>query len=480
MNLITKFEGKPGRRSWTLTARGRALLGAAAAVPFLMAAAAAQQSARSALTQQFISQGAQIREIPNGTIITPASSIIRPEDAGAKAHTNVKIFVPAALPAGPAANPQNAPPFSGLFFETPSSLACIYGLVAPAFGCNPNLFHTNATGGSKAIGIVDAYNAPNIVADLNAYSAQFGLPKVTRNVNFFIIYCGHTLASCSLTANPPPNDPGWAAEETLDVEMAHAMAPAAKIFLVEAASNSNADLLVAEDKASALVAAAGGGQVSNSWGEDEFASEAVLDAHFSKTGVVYFASSGDSPGTSWPAVSSKIVCVGGTSTSRNSVTTPLTPSAVGTFIGESTWDSAGGGPSTFIPRPAYQPAFVGAKRACPDISADANPETGVWVYCSVSSCGPGGPWWIYGGTSVASPLTAGIVNNAGGFKPTTTAELSLVYAGLGIASRWYDVKQGYCGRGIGSFADSTSVSIWAATGYDFCSGVGSPRTRAGK
>ncbi len=94
------------------------------------------------------------------------------------------------------------------------------------------------------------------------------------------------------------------------------MAPKAKIFLVEAASNSFTDLLVAEDCASKLVAAAGGGEISNSWGGSEFSGETANDSHFMKTGIVYFASTGDRAGTEYPSVSTSVVAVGGTTTSR--------------------------------------------------------------------------------------------------------------------------------------------------------------------
>lgn len=412
----------------------------------------ARNTARSAVIQQFINEGAQVQDRADGTLITPASSISRPEDVGSRAHTNTKIFVPIAGFSPQAVNPLNAPPFAGYFYETPSSLACVYKLVAVASGCNPNTFHTNATGGSKAVAIVDAYHAPNVRTDLNAYSTQFGLPATTT-ANFVIWYCNST--SCNQTT-PPAGNTGWAQEITLDVEMVHALAPSAKIFLVEAKTNAYADLYVAVNKASALVAAAGGGQVSMSWGGPEFSGESAGDSHFATSKVVYFSSSGDSPGTLWPSVSSKVVSVGGTSVSRNPVT--------GAFIGESAWWDAGGGPSKYILRPAYQPASLGSKRASPDVSAVANPSTGVWVRYV-------GAWYIFGGTSVASPVMAAIVNNSGQFKLTTAAELTMVYAGLGDATKWFDVKQGICGPYTG---------YWAKAGYDYCGGVGAPRGKLGK
>ena len=142
--------------------------------------------------------------------------------------------------------------------------------------------------------------------------------------------------------------------------MAHAMAPNAKVILVEAKSNLLADLMVAEDVASGLVAAAGGGEVSNSWGFAEFAGQLALDTHFSTPKVVYFASTGDAPGVSWPSTSANVVAVGGTSTSRS----PFT----GAFLGETSWSEGGGGSSAIVPRPAYQNSIrsiVGANGAYP-------------------------------------------------------------------------------------------------------------------
>src|SRR4029077_5353326 len=168
------------------------------------------------------------------------------------------------------------PPFSGYAFETPASIACLYHLVTPATGCNPNTFKTNPSGGSKAIAIVDAYDYPTAMTDLNKFSAQFGLPAVTAST-FKVIFAGGA-GNCS--GSDPGNDPGWEGEQALDIDWAHAMAPKAKIFLVEAASAFNSDLMIAEDCASKLVAAAGGGEISNSWGGTEFSTETTLDSHF--------------------------------------------------------------------------------------------------------------------------------------------------------------------------------------------------------
>ena len=190
----------------------------------------------------------------------------------------------------------------------------------------------------------------------------------------------------------PTVDQGWALEEALDIEMAHAMAPDAAIALVEAASSSNDDLGVAIDTAYNLVAAAGGGQVSMSFGGSEYADEASFDAHFAKqtSPVTFYASSGDSAGTSYPATSPNVVAVGGTAISRETVINL----SYGAFLQETAWADAGSGLSTVFARPSYQNAlarmfYYDDARAVPDISAVASTYTPVWVYCG-ASCGAGG------------------------------------------------------------------------------------------
>jgi kumamolisin len=411
-----------------------------------------------------------------GRVVTPDSSIEREEDLGIRAHTHYRIFVPAdrakfgaepngyALPEG-AAPAVTGPPFSGYAFETPASIACIYHLVTAVAGCNPNTFKTDPSGGSRAIGIVDAYDYPTALADLNAFSTQFGLPTVTTTT-FKVIFAGGT-GGCAGT--DPGNDPGWEGEQALDIDWAHAMSPKAKIFLVEAASSSFTDLMVAEDCATKQVAAAGGGEVTNSWGGSEFSTETSMDSHFVKAGVVYFASTGDSAGTQWPSVSTNVVAVGGTTTSRiNGGAT------FGNFIGEAAWEDGGGGLSLYEPRPSYQSVLPSAThRLVPDVSSDANPNTAVWVYDNNPFYGC--CWYLFGGTSVASPTWAGIVNRAGHFATSSSAELTTIYTAYGTATTYAadynDISYGLC-----SFYDGNG----ATAKWDPCTGVGSPKTYVGK
>lgn len=382
-----------------------------------------------------------------GSVVIPSSSMERSQDAGQRVHTNIRLFIPAEGLRRP--RPLTVgPPYAGYLYETPASVACVYHLASAVVGCNPNSVMTNAVGGSRAIAIVDAYDDPKAASDLARFSSQFGLPAP----NFQVVYAGGT---------QPPRDFGWELEESLDIEWAHAVAPSAKIYLVEAASNSYSDLFVAVSTASSLVAAAGGGEVSMSWGSGEFYSETSYDAYFTRPGVVYFASAGDGPGTLYPSVSPNVVAAGGTTLRRNPST--------GAFLAEAAWVDTGGGASYYEARPGYQSAIstiVGTRRGVPDLSAVADPNTGVWVYDS----GNGG-WWIVGGTSAAAPILAGIVNLAGHFASSTSSELTTIYNNRGLVADFRDTTTGFCGPYMG---------YSTALGWDFCTGVGSPLGLAGK
>ena len=408
------------------------------------------------------------------SVTIPASSVARPGDAGVRAHTNIRLL---SFPGEFSEAPQTAgPPYSGYFYEDPASLACIYNLVTPVGGCNENVVTQNPLGGSRAIAIVDAYDDPNAFTDLQSFSTQFGVAAINPH-SFKVVYAptgGATPGSCTGPATEPAVDPtgGWEIEESLDIEYSHSMAPWAKLYLVEAQSESYADLLCAETVASKLVAKEGGGEVSNSWGGGEFAAETTLDSVFTTRGVVYFASAGDSPGPIYPSVSPNVVSVGGTTLTTNPYT--------GSFELENTWQDGGGGSSAYESRPAYQDgiqSIVGSQRGSPDISAVANPNTGVWVLdnflvpdlgnetgCDGTPC-----WYIVGGTSVASPVIAGIVNAAGSFAGSSSDELTRLYKDR--SADFNDITYGNCGPYIGFFA---------APGWDFCSGLGSPSTYKGK
>jgi len=365
------------------------------------------------------------------TAMVPQSSVERAEDLGIRAHTNFFLL----------RSPGEFPRASGPAGETPASLACVYKLTKQVKGCPISGTTQVPTGGAKAIAIVSAYDNPDAKTDLDTFSQQFGL----ASADFAKVYAN---------GKQPPNDPGgWSLEEALAIEWAHAMAPKAKIYLVEAASNSYGDLFRAESVASKLLAKAGGGEVSNSWGGAEFSGEQSYDKYFKTKGVVHFASAG-SP--TYPSTSPYVVSAGGTRVNRNSS---------GDFTGES--GCCIGGISVYEPRPAYQniiEKIVGAYRGTPDLSFDAGTTSPVAVYDK-----DGGYGWVeLSGTSVSAPSLAGIVNAAGSFDPSTNAELTMIYKEYGNSKEYH-----------AWFRDITSGS-GCTTGWDFCSGVGSVLTYKGK
>ncbi len=377
-----------------------------------------------------------------GQITIPASSTELKRDIGLRAHTNIKIFTPTGGLPQEGAAAVSGPPFAGYLFETPASLACIYNLAPQSAGCNPNAVTAVSNGGSTSIAIVDAYDNPGAAKDLAKFSKQFGLPPANLQVVF-------------ATGTRPLRDSGWEIEESLDVQWAHAMAPNAKLYLVEAASNSFYDLFTAETVAASIVANDGGGVISNSWGGSEFSSENAFDSFFTYPGVVYFASTGDGPGVIYPSASPYVVAVGGTTLSRNAST--------GAYIFESAWNSTGGGLSQYEAIPSYQKGVanvVGTQRGVPDVSAAADPNSGLWVRDS----GNGG-WYIVGGTSASSPIWAGIVSAAGNNLGSSEAELTTIYKNRSNKLDFSDVKSGVCGPWNSNLSQ---------VGYDLCTGVGSP------
>jgi kumamolisin len=364
-----------------------------------------------------------------GTPFQGDPNILMPESSKpveGEMHTNYLIYVGASRFASPLATP------SGF---SPAQIHSAYGIPS--------------TGGSGTIVIVDAYDDRYALADFNAFSAQYGLAQETStNVT---ASTNKVLQVVYASGSKPRFNSGWSQEEDLDIEWAHAMAPNAKIVLVEAASNSNANLYAAEDKAATI---AGVQQCSNSWGGGESSGESSSDSHFSHAGVTYLFSTGDTGGAKdYPAASPNVVAVGGTS---------LVLNGSGNRSSETVWNGTGCGASSYEPRPAYQngvSSVVGSARGIGDVAAVADPNTGVAVRWN-------GGWYVFGGTSVACPVIAGIINTAGSNRGGAVAENTFIYGGLGGAN-FFDVTSGSAG------------SNSARVGYDFPTGVGSPKGTAG-
>jgi subtilase family serine protease len=249
----------------------------------------------------------------------------------------------------------------------------------------------------------------------------------------------------------PGGNTGWAEEISLDLDMVSAVCPNCHILLVEATSNSLGDLLTAENAAAALGASA----ISNSWGANEFSSESLYDSYF-QHGIPITASSGDSGyGVEWPASSPYVTSVGGTSLAHAS-------NARG--WSETVWSGAGSGCSAFETKPSFQSdTDCPNNRTVADVSAVANPNTGVAVYDSYHVSG----WLVFGGTSVAAPIIASVYALAGNASSTATA--GYVYQ---HASSLNDVTSGSNGSCGGSYLCT------GASGYDGPTGLGTPNGTA--
>jgi hypothetical protein len=299
---------------------------------------------------------------------------------------------------------------------------------------------STADGTGQTIAIAIAFDAPNIVTDLQTFDSAFGLPDPPT----------FTIAT---PQGQPSYNSGWASEATLDVEWAHAIAPGANILLVESLTNSISNLLGAVGYARNYP---GVSVVSMSWGAGELSGETSLDFHFTTPsgqtgGVTFVAASGDSHVVGWPAVSPNVVAVGGTTLSLD---------GVGNWLNETAWSASGGGISLYESQPDYQAGIVTqstTKRTNPDVAYNANPGTGVYVRFNNG-------WYSFGGTSAGAPQWAGII--------------ALADQGLGILGKVS--LDGRC---------QTLPTLYALTanwtnyyhdippaGYDLFTGLGSPLT----
>ncbi|HZV50145.1 MAG TPA: S53 family peptidase [Candidatus Dormibacteraeota bacterium] len=253
----------------------------------------------------------------------------------------------------------------------------------------------SGSGGGATVAVVDAYDDPNAESDLAVYRQRFGLPPCPTAGG-----CFRKVNQYGQTDPLPAPDPGWAGEISLDLDMVSAVCPACHILLVEAASNQDSDLFTGVNTAVAM----GARFVSNSYGEPEFRGEVTTDEQsFDHPGVAITASTGDSGyGTAYPATSRYVTAVGGTTLVR-----------AGNARGwaEAAWPGAGSGCSSFVARPSWQDVITDcAQRAVADVSAVADPSTGVAVY---DTYGGLGGWNVFGGTSVGAPLIASAYALAG-------------------------------------------------------------------
>lgn len=335
------------------------------------------------------------------------------------------------------------------FGYTPAQIKAAYG-----FASSPT------AGAGETIAIIDAYNDPNIPADLAVFDKQFGLaaPPSLK-----------VASETGSTSRLPAANSSWDVEISLDVEWAHAIAPDANILLVEANSSSLGDLLSAVSYAKTV---AGVATISMSWGGGEFRGESAYDSVFTTPaghqGITFVAASGDEGsryGPEWPATSPNVLSVGGT-------TLNLTGS--GAYSSETTWNDSTGGISTLESEPSYQrDAQSTGRRTTPDVSLDANPATGVAVYDSVPNGGTSG-WYEVGGTSAGAPQWAALIAIAdsarGASLDGATQTIPALYSIYANSSTYAQ-----------DFNDITSGSSGlysAAKGYDLVTGLGTPKASA--
>ncbi len=413
-----------------------------------------------------------------------------------------------------------------------------------AFGVRPQDLHNiydlpSTVASAQTIAIVDAYNDLNAEADLKVYDKEFGLPELSKCSTGEVSDCFEQVNQNGATGNPPfpasnaaraaeevicktaigeikeaackevEEADGWATEISLDIEVSHAVCQNCRVVLVEADSASFFDLETAEDTAAGLPAT----EISNSWGGAE-CSKGVRDIEcgedseaFNHHGVAITAAAGDDGYLDWdaeegaemgfadyPASSPHVIAVGGTRL------LPLGSSD--TWAGETVWngDGAGGsGCSISFAAPAWQSAEsdwpsvgCGSGRAVADISADADPYTGVAIYDSTPES-PGSSeagWRPIGGTSLASPLVASVFALAGGADGVAYPAKTLYENELALPSSLHDVTDGSNGECSKPFDEETGLSgctelqeaaqcfekaiCLAGEGYDGPTGVGTP------
>lgn len=316
---------------------------------------------------------------------------------------------------------------------TPAELRAAYGI-------------TGAGSRSTTVAIVDAYGYSNAASDLAIFRSEFGLGACT------------TANGCLSIVNEtggtrlPASNAGWDEEQALDLDMVSAMCPDCHILLVEASSSSYYDLAVAENTAAAL----GAHSIGNSYGGGEVGSQPYESA-YDHTGVAITASAGDSGyGVEFPASSPHVTAVGGTSLVWNGATRT-----------ETVWSGTGSGCSTVYGQPAWQADTapgMSANTLCTmrmlnDVSAVADPDTGVIVYMNIRPYQPG--FYIFGGTSASAQIISGIYAERAN---TVTFGVNR----FAPVSAFYDVVAGSNGSCGGTYFCN------AQAGYDGPTGLGAP------
>ena len=411
----------------------------------------------------------RLRAVASAIVVTAAALLsipVLPATAFAASTSAAAPAAPAAAAAGAgaAARPAAHPTRRGCAATVKAGFATCFSIQRTDVAGHKGLFAAAATpsgygpsqlqgaydlpsasaGAGETVAVVDAYDDPTAEADLQVYRAQYGLPACGSASGCF------TKVAQDGSASYPSPDPGWSTETSLDLDMVSAICPNCRILLVEANDASIPNLGTAVNEAVAL----GARYVSNSYGGAEDPSELTSDSsYYDHPGVAITASSGDSAyGVEYPAASQYVTAVGGTSLTADS--------SVARGWAESAWPGAGSGCSTYEAKPAWQADTGCANRTVADVSADADPNTGVAVYNSYS----GGGWGVWGGTSVASPIIASTYALAGA-PVTGTYPSSYPYADTTALNDVTSGSNGTC---------TPSYLCTAGQGYDGPTGLGTP------
>jgi subtilase family serine protease len=373
--------------------------------------------------------------VPDGTSVDVCSAVVAPGHAACLGRRRTDTKATTASPARP----------GSMAAATAASTLGNGGAYDPSYLESAYNTPSATNGVGQTVAIVDAYDNPSAEADMASYRSFFGLPACTTANG-----CFRKVNETGGTAYPQGNT-SWGQEISLDLDMVSAICPKCHILLVEASSASIVDLGTSVNEAVSL----GANVVSNSYGGPEYSLEPFDSAkYFNHPGVAITVAAGDSGyGAEFPAASNTVTAVGGTSLQQ--ATNTGTRNAT-----ETVWSGSGSGCSAYESKPAWQSDAGCSTRTNNDVSAVADPNTGVWVYDSYG----GGTWAVFGGTSAATPIVGAIYALAGN-APSSTAMNSLPYA---QKSSFNDVTSGSNGTCTVAYFCNAEV------GYDAPTGLGTP------
>ena len=324
-------------------------------------------------------------------------------------------------------------------------------------GFSPSDLHSAynlpGTGGAGlTVAVTIAFDNPKAESDLAAYRNYYGLPPCTSASG-----CFKKVNQYGETGNYPAGDEGWALETSLDLDMVSATCPQCHILLVEASTPNYEDMAAAVEKAAQL----GADVISNSWASEEFPEETLEDQHFNHPGIPTLFASGDwGYGVEYPAASPYAIAVGGTS---------LKPAGDARGWSESAWGGAGSGCSQYEPKPSWQTDTGCAMRTVADVSAVADTQTPVSVYDTYGLPG----WILLGGTSVATPVVAGIeALSSSAFRAAGPS----AFWRAGYGTGFFDVTEGENGPCARESSDGFAATYLCqgSIGYDGPTGWGTP------